>query len=453
MVLINQQHIELARMCAPAMDDVVDDVMSRWAVRLGLSESRAAAYVDVGIMLTDYPALGAYLDQGHLSFEHARKLADCLYCVPEEYREQVEAELLHALRPKRPNQMAFTVGRVKKVAQQIIHRIHPPARPRDDDNPPPPPPDEFQPELTWDDSMTAHTTFYLRLNKLDSLELRQMLEYVSAREKCSAAEALMLLLRGQTTAEATLNIYRPVFDLQEGAESEGLASVAPINGDQNKVWAAGQWLSTNVSSAWMQRVTHVFAPGFERCDSYHPTPSIRASVMGRDGHCRFPGCEVPAERCDLDHVRRWDHSESHGGASETSTVNLHCLCRKHHKLKTAGQWDVTLHCDGTETWTSHGDGHQVVTEPGGVLKRVTFENRAVRRTKRLEEYNQERIERYAWMDKVALAAREAAQMGLLETIDASVDRKTIEHFLMIRANTQGMRDRGEPLDYSAEMVG
>lgn len=117
MVLINQQHIELARMCAPAMDDVVDDVMSRWAVRLGLSESRAAAYVDVGIMLTDYPALGAYLDQGHLSFEHARKLADCLYCVPEEYREQVEAELLHALRPKRPNQMAFTVGRVKKVAQ------------------------------------------------------------------------------------------------------------------------------------------------------------------------------------------------------------------------------------------------------------------------------------------------------------------------------------------------
>lgn len=134
-------------------------------------------------------------------------------------------------------------------------------------------------------------------------------------------------------------------------------------------------------------------------------------MIGRDEHCRFPGCDVPAERCDLDHVHRWDHEAPHGGASETSTANLHCLCRKHHRMKTTGQWDVSLHPDGTETWTSHGDGHTVTTEPGGVLGRETFQHFAVRRTRNLENYNILRKQREDWVGLVADAARDAAEEG------------------------------------------
>lgn len=124
--------------------------------------------------------------------------------------------------------------------------------------------------------------------------------------------------------------------------------------------------------------------------------------MGRDGNCRFPGCDVPAERCDLDHVQRWGSP-----GSETSTDNPHCLCRTHHRQKTAGQWDVTLHRDGSESCTSHGDGHTVTTQPGGVLKRQTFDYRAVQRTKVLSEYNANRITQEKWQEDIFKAARMA----------------------------------------------
>lgn len=431
-VRLNREHLANAKLCAPAMGDVVEDVTSRWAVRLGLAESRVTAYLDVGILLNTFPRIAAYLEQGHLSFEHARKLASCLECLPVEHREEVENSLLAKLQPSRPNQSTPTVGRIRVLAQRIIQDIHPPARPKNDKPlPPPPAPDEFQPELTMNASHTGVTDFFLRLNKLDALELRSILEYVTTHEECTSGEALMKIIRGETKAEITLNIYRPVNGVEEQEEGS--------------VWGAGQWLPALVGEQWMERVTHIAAPGFDRCDGYQPTPSIRASVVGRDGHCRFPGCDVPAENCDLDHVRRW------GEGSETSTDNLHCLCRKHHKLKTAGQWDVELHRDGHEVWTSYGDGHVVETEPGGVLKRHTFDMRAVKRTRRLAEYNTERVKREAWAKKVSDAAREAADMGFVESMDGTCSRSVIEMIALNHAHAQAMRARGEEVDYGLEI--
>lgn len=442
-VQLNREHLAIAKLCAPSMNDIVDDITSRWAVRLGLAESRVSAYLDVGILLNTFPRIAEYLEQGHLSFEHARKFASCLECLPVEHRDVVEDRLLAKLQPTRPNQATPTVGRIRVLAQRIIQDIHPPARPKNDKPlPPPPAPDEFQPELTMNSSHTGVTDFFLRLNKMDALELRSILEYVTAHDECTPGDALMKMIRGETTAEITLNIYRPVNNGTVGEAEEQ---------EEGSVWGAGQWLPALVGKQWMDRVTHISAPGFERCNGYQPTPSIRASVIGRDGHCRFPGCDVPAESCDLDHVRRWDHEAPQGGESETSTDNLHCLCRKHHKLKTAGQWDVELHRDGHEVWTSHGDGHVVETEPGGVLKRHTFDMRAVKRTKRLADYNVEREALEAWARKVADAAREAADMGFVEQMDGTCSRNVIEMIALNHAYAQAMRARGEAVDYRVPM--
>ena len=67
----------------------------------------------------------------------------------------------------------------------------------------------------------------------------------------------------------------------------------------------------------------------------------------RDQHCRFPGCNRPAERCEIDHAKPYDA----GGL--TDTCNLGPLCKHHHELKTAGYWHITASArDGSCTWRS-----------------------------------------------------------------------------------------------------
>jgi Domain of unknown function (DUF222)/HNH endonuclease len=56
------------------------------------------------------------------------------------------------------------------------------------------------------------------------------------------------------------------------------------------------------------------------------SPGLRHAVGLRDGHCAFPGCEVPLRRCELHHVRPWQD----GGP--TSLDNLVALCVRHHHL-------------------------------------------------------------------------------------------------------------------------
>ena len=79
---------------------------------------------------------------------------------------------------------------------------------------------------------------------------------------------------------------------------------------------------------------------------YRPSEQIRRMLRARDLHCRFPGCNAPTHRCDLDHTI----DAATGGA--TSTTNLAHLCRGHHVLKHHGGWQVTQTSDGILHWRS-----------------------------------------------------------------------------------------------------
>jgi hypothetical protein len=84
--------------------------------------------------------------------------------------------------------------------------------------------------------------------------------------------------------------------------------------------------------------------------SYRPTVAQRRFVTARDTTCCFPGCDRPAQYCDLDHTVAYDRSRlTHPG-------NLKALCRKHHLLKTfwvgAGGWADEQLPDGTIVWTA-----------------------------------------------------------------------------------------------------
>jgi len=92
-------------------------------------------------------------------------------------------------------------------------------------------------------------------------------------------------------------------------------------------------------------------------DTYTPTAAVDRYVRLRDRTCQFPGCNRPAEFADLDHRTAF----AEGG--RTTTSNLHCLCRHHHRLKHQGGWAVTPNTDGTTTWTSPAGRRYRTPEP------------------------------------------------------------------------------------------
>lgn len=98
---------------------------------------------------------------------------------------------------------------------------------------------------------------------------------------------------------------------------------------------------------------------------YQPSTAVERYVRARDVTCRFPGCDRPAERCDVDHTIPFNHGDPRSGGL-TTVDNLKCLCRQHHRLKTFhDRWrDIQLP-DGTIVWTAP-DGRVYCTTPGAV---------------------------------------------------------------------------------------
>lgn len=97
---------------------------------------------------------------------------------------------------------------------------------------------------------------------------------------------------------------------------------------------------------------------------YRPSAALADFVRCRDITCRFPGCDVPADLCDLDHTVPY-----HAGGP-THASNLKAECRKHHLIKTfwcgPGGWRDQQFPDGTVIWTSPS-GHVYRTVPGSAL--------------------------------------------------------------------------------------
>lgn len=163
---------------------------------------------------------------------------------------------------------------------------------------------------------------------------------------------------GVARVDTVINVTIPIDSLAGLSDQPGIVNgFGAIPADAARRLAAGD-------SRWRQVLTcrttgAVLDVGTL---SYRPPAALDRHVRLRDGTCRFPGCQVPASECDLDHLVPFP-------AGPTCAENLHALCRRHHGLKHEGDWHVEALPDGGLRWTSP-QGAVATSHPDDTLRSV-----------------------------------------------------------------------------------
>jgi hypothetical protein len=142
-----------------------------------------------------------------------------------------------------------------------------------------------------------------------------------------------------------VNVLVPLETITSNSDACGRVGNTPVTADEVRDLIAEAALK---SSTIRRIVTDSTGCIIDAGRSHYLASDIQKLVIRlRDGYCRFPGCNAPAERCEVDHVVPYNS----GGP--TDLWDLGPLCKHHHQMKTGGYWHIiTSHRNGTCRWRS-----------------------------------------------------------------------------------------------------
>ncbi len=167
---------------------------------------------------------------------------------------------------------------------------------------------------------------------------------------CDVAGIATTTLRVTMTADALLGVT------DEPAELDGYG---PITAEQARLLAL-QSATTTIRRLFTDPVNN--AVMVYDANRYTFTRTQQAAIRVLHPRCVFPGCRTRSERCDTDHREPYRRTETGPDPPRQTTVdNGQPLCRRHHRLKTFGQWKVVCNDTHTYTWTSP-TGHTHIVE-------------------------------------------------------------------------------------------
>lgn len=178
------------------------------------------------------------------------------------------------------------------------------------------------------------------------------LDATAKEHKLSRADAMIQLLTGAITPSPRVIIH--VFTPRGGA-----SSYLPGFGWTDAEASAQLDALLESAQSTVVDLDEVFASEVSR---YSPTPAMAAYTQARDGTCVFPGCNVPAKRCQLDHRIPFEE----GG--KTTPDNLYCLCQHHHNVKTDRRAFYVPDPHTGETVWIFPDGTCLISEDKGILR-------------------------------------------------------------------------------------
>ncbi|MGV3114824.1 HNH endonuclease signature motif containing protein [Corynebacterium freneyi] len=401
--------IDICLTVAPDGDDDVDSHLASVATRLGLSRGKAARYCDVGVMLRRMPKVLGVCRSGAWPHERLATIAASIAAVSDDNLAAVEDKFVAYLRPKKDFQALPGPRVFARELRRIVEAIEPISTPPDDDEPKPIVGESYavDNEKAGDFGQLIVVLRKDRLAEFDATV--RAIRDAKANDgnggnegnECSLPDALIALCRGEGEGvSVTMNVY---VDGTNTTDDE----------TDVQVWLDGAgWLPKYLTKGWLSRAATVRLSSDSATGGYVPTEAQKARVRGRDGQCRFPGCDVPAHRCQIDHVVDYDPTHATNGDGDgdgsgdgggggggyglgvTATWNLQCLCQRHHNLKTSKHWRAVMHADGSVTWIDHS-GHvfaaTVAHGPIAHIGRQTFSQRATRRASTIHGDNLRRM--------------------------------------------------------------
>lgn len=378
---INRATLDQAHLCLCDHTADITDEAERFSIRIGCTRGKAEQLIDIALMQHALPRLAYVLHTRafmprELLLILARAITPFLHSDADNpdldftaVMGQMEPALLAALLPAVDGEKIYGPYTLLGLLQEVIDTFAPLLRPADPDG------DTTAVEaLLFTDN--GHTTGYVSavMSRDKAWEIKSAVRAVQDTEKCSDVDALLMLIKGQVTAEVSLNLY------------------CSLNG--GRLWSVETgWLSEVASAAWLERVSSIRIISDSGTDRYRPTEAQVAFVRGRDGRCMFPGCAIDAVRCQVDHIEPYNHEDPDAGG-RTDTENLHVLCQRHHNLKTDKLFEVIRYCDGRTVWSSRADGTSATSYPVGPARgpgRVSVSARLRRRSARVREYNLQRM--------------------------------------------------------------
>jgi len=323
---------------------VVDEI----ATALHLSRAGASRRLTLATDLARLPATAAALSRGEIDVANARVIAEGTSGLPEPVGRAVELTVLGNAGRQTPGQLRARVRRAAlsadPTAAEIRHEFEV-ARRRVELHPLPDGMAGLWVVLAADRAAATYAALSAHARRESGRDGRG----IDARR----ADALVELITGTAIADpvqAAVQLTVPATSVFGTDQEPGdLAGYGPIPASMARRIALG--------NGWRRVLTDPASGALLDYGrrTYVPPAALAGFVRTRDRTCRFPGCRVPAQYCDLDHTVSYP-------LGPTSAANLGALCRHHHRLKHESGWTVSQDDQAVFRWTSP-TGRTYLTHP------------------------------------------------------------------------------------------
>ncbi len=356
------QHEALAALAG--LESTEDDLLTQVDAACALSVAGVTAQrrIDVARALaTRLPVARERLASGRLGYPHVCAIVDELLAADDNLARAAEAQLFAKLR----DDVVYTPGQLRRRLRRIVLSLDSEAARARQEAAAQEVGVSLSPEadgmavivgqLEAADAMVVWEGLTATARKLRDPGQRRSLDYWRAQALIGWASAALAdpdlpATQGKARRSVAVVIDLPTL-LGLADHPAELAGYGPIPASVARALTTDaewqRWVRDPVSG-------HLLDVGRT---SYRPSQPMREYVIARDGRCTFPGCSLPAWRCDLDHEVGW----ADGGA--TASANLQALCRRHHSAKTSGRWTMKRAVDGVANWTRAGGRPYAVPRP------------------------------------------------------------------------------------------